>query len=390
MTFEELFSKRVSRIFWSPIELISTHIKKREGIINFASGLPDPRRIPYDIIHGIIYEVYEKYPKEVLSYPGALGIETLRKNIPKFLKEVGVSSEGKDVVITCGAQHSVTSIARTFLDENDMYAVENPTFVETFLALRFYSENYFPIPINIDSRFDIETLENLLKKIRIKLLYTVPTAQNPTGVTYSDDVRKHIATLSEEHKFIVIEDDPYRFLVEKPPKPISDYTRYGIYVGSFSKIIAPGLRVGFILVPKDIVEDFAKIMQLDFATHPISMYVISTMIERGILQSLVKRLRVHYYHKLKVALNALEDYMPDVCQWSKPQGSFHIFVKAKGINAKQLLEKALKRGVSFIPGDAFYINNPDTSSFRISISYPPEEEIEKGIRILANLIKDLI
>jgi len=388
MTLDKLFSKRISRIFWSPIELISAHIKKKGRVINFASGLPDPRRIPYDIIHGIIYEVYEKYTVEALSYPGALGIEILRKNIPKFLKEIEVSSKGKEIVITCGAQHSVSSIARAFLDENDPYAVENPTFVETLLALKFYSGNYFPIPVDITSGLNIDSLENILKKNDIKLMYTVPTAQNPTGITYPEEIRKHIGTLSEENQFIVVEDDPYRFLVERPPKPISEYSSYDIYVGSFSKIIAPGLRVGFILIPKEAIEDFAMTMQLDFATHPLSMYVISTMIERGVLQSIVKRLRTHYYNKLKIALDALEDNMPDVCQWSKPSGSFHIFIKAKGINARKLLENSLKKGVSFIPGEAFYITNPDKSSFRISISYPSEDEIETGIRILAELIKE--
>lgn len=387
MHIDRILSKRVRRISWSPIEEVSAIIRGKKDIINLASGLPDQRYMPTDIMNELLYEAYENYGKEVLSYPEAYGLEILREELKRFLGSHGVNTKGKDVIITCGAQHAVSSIARAILDDEDTYAVENPTFVETFMALKYYSEHY--VPVNVTGKgLDIKSLEKA-SKTGIKLSYVVPNGQNPTGISYNEETRRSIAELSMENEFLVIEDDPYGLIVSGDPKPIANLTSYAIYVGSFSKILAPGLRVGFMLVPEELYETIGMTMQLDFATHPTSMYAIYEALKRGIVDSVLRTIKKVYEEKTRLALSVLEDTMPENVEWTRPKSSFHLMLFVKGINARELLKRSLERGVAFIPGDMFYVSDPRHDTIRISISYPKEDEIELGLKILSSVIREL-
>ena len=385
MRMIDLLSNRVSRIQWSPIEEVSFLMSGRRDVINLASGLPDPRYMPVDLMSELMCEVYEKYGREVLSYPEAYGLDVLREEIKRFLERHEVNTKGRDVIITCGAQHAVSAIARAFLEDNDKYAVENPTFVETLIALKYYSENCIPVSVN-SSGLDVRELEKVSRE-GIKALYVIPNAQNPTGISYSDDVRREIARISEEVGFVIIEDDPYGPIVSERPNPIANATKNTIYVGSFSKILAPGLRVGFMLVPEEVLDAIGMTMQLDFATHPPSMYVLYEALRRGIVDSVLRNVRRVYREKTKLVLSVLEDTMPEGVEWTRPRTSFHFMIFTNGINAREILEEAYRRGVVFVPGDLFYVRSPRHDSLRISISYPTEKEIETGVKILADVIK---
>ena len=386
MKKNRILSKRVDRIFWSSIEKISQEVKKRK-VINFVSGLPDPRYMPMDILYELMCETYEEHGREILMYPGAYGLEVLREEIKRFLERHGVNTRSKEVIITCGAQHAVSSIARAVLDDNDVYAVENPTFMETFLAMKYYSDNYLPIDVSPEG-LDIVALRRASSE-EIKLLYVVPRGQNPTGISYSDDVRREIAEISNEMGFLIVEDDPYGIIVERKVKAISNIAENAIYVGSFSKILAPGLRVGFMLIPKEFFEKIGMTMQLDFATHPLSMFVVYEALRRGIVESVLENLRKVYRRKTRIALSTIEETMPKGVEWTKPEISFHIMLFLNGTNAEKLLERSLKKGVAFVPGKMFYIKNPREDSIRISFSQPREEEIEKGIGIIAETIREI-
>ncbi|MBW9141879.1 MAG: PLP-dependent aminotransferase family protein, partial [Candidatus Aramenus sp.] len=207
----------------SPVELASRLARKSK--INLASGSPDPRLIPLEEIRRAYDEVIEKYKSAAFSYPGAGGQEELVREIEMYLPKLGLNKGEDEVVVTSGAQHAMELLGKYFL-EGDVIAVENPTFIETFNSLKLRSSSV--IPISLDEKGIVtEQLRQMLKLVKVKLLYVIPNCHNPAGVNMSDDRRREIAELAEQYDFYVIEDDPYRPIAGEVPPPIKGYDKYG-------------------------------------------------------------------------------------------------------------------------------------------------------------------
>ena len=385
-----LLSSRAKRLEWSPVELVSRIIREKKNLINLASGSPDPDLIPIDEIKEALDEAINEYGADVFSYPGAGGLKELRKELKQFLASMGLNINNREIIITAGAQHAINMLANIILNEQDYFISENPTFVETFNALKHYTANYVAVDID-ENGILIGELQQLIEKRKeeIKVLYTIPTAHNPTGVTLTPERRKELIELCDKYDIIIIEDDPYRFIIRNPPEPLINIDKQEIvvHVGSFSKILAPGLRIGYLIVPKYISEKNEQAEQLDFATSTITMYIALIMLRKNIVKKRLSKLIITYSRKMKVLLDALEDYMPPNVEWTKPIGGFFLLLRARNKNLAKLLRKAVENGVAYVPACLFYVKNPDYSTARLSIGPVKEEEINEGIRRLAKILK---
>jgi len=373
---------------WSPIELVSKKIKGKENIINFASGAPDPKLIPVEDINKALYEIIEEGIEKTLEYPGTGGLIELRRKIREYLEFLGVNTSKREIIITAGAQHALNIIANMFLNEKDLFIVENPTFIEAFLALKHYTQKYRTIRVD-DKGMVVGEIRKIVKEENVKLVYTIPTAHNPTGTIMSYERRKQLIEICSEKDIVIVEDDPYRPIVNSKIESLTNMDKDGIvvYVGSFSKIIAPGLRIGYILASRELVEKIEQLQQLDFATSTLSMYIMLKLFKYRTPYRTIEQASREYTERIKLLLDLLEDYMPSNTEWTKPKGGFYILLRTYGLNMTKLLDHALREGVAYVPAQLFYIEKPDPRTARLSISRVNKEQIEKGIRILSNIIK---
>lgn len=390
---QALLSSRASRITWSPIELVSKKIKGKEDIINFASGAPDPNLAPISDLREVLTRIIEEYGSNILEYPGTGGLKELREEIRRYLVELGVSTSGREVIVTAGAQHALNILANMLLDEKDFFAAENPTFIEAFITLRYYTPRYYAVGVDGEG-MKVEGLEAIIREhgIKPKLVYTIPTAHNPTGVTMSYERRKQLVETCSNNHIVIVEDDPYRPIIEEKPEPIVnlDKNKLVLYVGSFSKIIAPGLRIGYILAPREIVEKIEQIQQLDFASNTLAMHILLGLFKLKTPYRIRSRLIRAYTNRLKTLTDLLEDHMPSNTEWTKPKGGFYLLLRARNVNMVKLLDHALRENIAYVPAQLFYIENPDPSTARLSISRVDERRIEEGVRRLAGIIKQYL
>ncbi len=364
----------------SPVELASRLARKAK--INLASGTPDPRLIPLEEIMRAYQEVIEKYKSTAFSYPGAGGQEELVKEIEKYLPGLGLSKGDDEVVVTSGAQHAMELLGKYFL-EDDVIAVENPTFIETFNSLKLRSSSV--IPINVDGRGIVtEQLRETLRIVKIKLLYVIPNCHNPAGINMGDDRRREIVELAEQYDFYVIEDDPYRPIAGEVPPAIKSYDKYGrvIYVSSFSKVIAPGLRIGFILARKDIAEKVSLLEQLDFSTSTVNQYVVAHLLRNQVVTSRMNLLANHYKRKLELMSKVLHE--EGFHKFNKAECGFFQLVDLEKDSWK-VFQEAVKMGLSFVPAKPFFLKGGETMA-RLSVSVASEEEIVEGVRILRKAV----
>ena len=373
---------------WSPIELVSKKLKGREDIINFASGAPDPKLIPIEDVNKALHEIIEEGIEKTLEYPGTGGLAELRREIRKYLEFLGVSTGKKEIIITAGAQHALNIIANMFLNEKDLFIAENPTFIEAFLALKHYTPRYRAVRVD-DKGMVVGEIEKIVKEENVKLVYTIPTAHNPTGTVMSYERRKQLIEICSRRSIIVVEDDPYRPIVDSKIEPLTNMDKDGIvvYVGSFSKIIAPGLRIGYILAPRELVEKIEQLQQLDFATNTLSMHIMLKLFKYKTPYKAMKKASREYTERIKLLLDLLEDYMPSNTEWTKPKGGFYVLLRTSNMNMTKLLDHALREGVAYVPAQLFYIEKPDPRTARLSISRVNKEQMEKGVKILSNIIK---
>jgi len=378
-----LVSRIGKEIEISPVELGSQIAKKVR--INLASGTPDPKKMPIKEIKEAYGEVIDELGPKVLFYPGAGGQEELIKEIEnKVIPLLGVNKrKSEKIVVTSGAQHAIELLGKYFL-ENDTIAVENPTFIETFNALKLRSSTTIPIPLE-STGIKVEELENLLKIVKITLLYVIPNCHNPAGVNMSECKRKKLVELAEKYDFYIIEDDPYRPIAGEVPQPIKNFDENGrvIYVSSFSKILAPGLRLGFIIAREDIAEKISLMEQLDFSTSTINQYVVAKLIKKGIIHNRAEELYNYYRNKMKILIDSLND--KGLTSFNEPKCGFFLLLDLHK-DSWEVFHKAVEKGLSFVPAKPFFLRGGETMA-RLSISVASEEEIIEGVRILHESMK---
>ena len=399
--WDEEFSEIAKRLKASEIrELLK--VTQEPDIISLAGGLPSPKAFPVEIIGEIVSNMLEKHGDKMLQYGSTEGVNTFRDTLVDFLtSRYGFNNLKRDnSLITTGSQQGLYLLAKVFIDPGDYVIIEAPTYVGVLTAFQSYQPRYVSIEMD-DDGMRMDMLENALKRlkgegIRPKMIYTIPTFQNPAGVTMSEDRRKRLLELAEEYNLLVVEDAPYeelRFSGEPVPQ-IKRFDREHrvVYLGTFSKTLSPGMRVAYMVAHEEIIHKAVLAKQgIDLCTSPFLQYVAQEYIRGGYFEKHIPNIIKLYREKRNVMLDTLEDYFPDGVRSTRPDGGMFLWVTLpEGMDAEKLFKKAIEKRVAFVIGAAFFPNRDHINTLRLNFTYPSEEEIKEGVRRLGQAIKETL
>jgi 2-aminoadipate transaminase len=398
VNIERLFSKRANRLRSSEIrELLK--VTQIPGMISFAGGLPNPLAFPVDIIHECIEKIFKKDDiREALQYGTTEGLTQLRGVLAERMKnKKNIDCEMHNIIITSGAQQALSFAALCFLDPGDTYLTSVPAYLGAIQAFHALEAKCESIPMN-EEGIDLDSLRRNLERLRRtgvypKFLYTVPTFQNPSGETMSLNHRKELLDIASEYDFLIIEDDPYSELVfegkEIPAIKSLDKKGRVIYISTFSKILAPGFRLGWVIASKEIIDKFILAKQaMDLCTNVFSQYVAYEYINGGYLDKQVENIKKLYKRKRDIMLDSIKEYFPPGIKWTIPKGGMFIWITLpKNIDTRLMFQKALAKKVAYVLGEAFYPEGGNYNSMRLNFSYSDDDSIREGIKRLAEVIK---
>ena len=398
VNIERLFSTRAKILRASEIrELLK--MTQIPGMISFAGGLPNPDAFPVEVIHDCIEEMFKENIKNALQYGTTEGLTQLRGVLAdRMKKKKHINCELHDILITSGAQQALFLVGLCFLNPGDTYLTSVPAYLGAVQAFGALEANCESIPMN-DEGIDIDSLRRNLERLKRtgiypKFLYTVPTFQNPSGETMSLKHRTELIEIASEYDFLIVEDDPYSDLIfeGKPIPAIKSYDKKGrvIYISTFSKILAPGLRIGWIISSREILEKLILAKQAnDLCTNVFSQYIAYEYVNGGYLDKQVEKISEMYKRKRDIMLKELKNHFPKEVKWTLPKGGMFIWITfPRRINTSTMLRKSLSKKIAYVVGDAFFPDGGNYNSMRLNFSYSDDETIKEGIRRLAEVIKD--
>lgn len=390
----ELFAERMKVV---PASFIREILKLTQSpeVISFAGGLPNPHFFPVKEISDAAVKVLAADGKNVLQYSTTEGYHPLREFICKRYKEKkGLDVTPDEILITSGSQQAIALLCKTFLNKGEPVVMERPGYLGAIQAISFYEPEFKSVPLE-DDGIDTDELERVYKNYEVKLYYSVVNFQNPTGTTYSLQKRKKVADILNRHSSIFIEDDPYydlRFAGDYLPSIKSFQSENVILTGSFSKIVSPSFRIGWIYAQKNLMEKIviskqaADLHSSSFGQRVLHQYLIDNDIDKHIAKI------IHTYSKQKDAMvESIKRHFPEEVTHTYPSGGMFLWARLpENLSCRDLLPLALKENVAFVPGDTFYIGGGGLNTMRLNFTNSHEERIEEGIKKLAKAIKQLL
>ncbi|NIO45008.1 MAG: aminotransferase class I/II-fold pyridoxal phosphate-dependent enzyme [Candidatus Aenigmarchaeota archaeon] len=373
-------------------------ITQNPEIISFAGGLPSPHSFPVKMIEKITDSVLERHGAQALQYGPTEGLKELRELLIKRMKKKGIKCEMDEIIITTGSQQVLDLTAKIFFNVGDYLIVECPTYLGALAAFNAYQPNYIPVSMD-DDGMKMDELERKLEENKNKpldIIYTVPTFQNPSGVTMSLERRKRILKIAKKYKLIILEDDPYselRYSGRSVP-PIKSLDKDGIviYTGTFSKILSPGFRLGWLIANKEIIKKMIIAKQgADLCTNTFVEWIAEEYLRYGLVDKQIPKIRKMYKKKRDIMLKALEKYFPKGTKWTKPDGGMFLWVTLPGhLDTKEMFQEAIKEKVAYVHGAAFCVDGKGHDSMRLNFSNAEDNKIDVGIKRLAKIIKKLM
>ncbi len=312
-------------------------------------------------------------------------------------KRYGIPTSKVEIMMVAGSQQALDLVGRTFINPGDLVVVEGPTYLAAINAFKYYEPEFISIPMDHDG-MRVDILEEKLRELKaqgkkVKFVYTVSTFQNPMGVTMSVERRERLVELAREYDFLIVEDGPYSELrySGEPVPPIKHFDHEGrvIYLGTFSKILAPGFRLGWVAAHPHFIRKMEIAKQaVDLCTNTLAQVIAWKYVEDGYLDRHIPRIVEFYRPRRDAMLEALEEYMPEGVEWTKPDGGMFIWVTLpEGIDTKLMMEKAVAKGVAYVPGEAFFAHRDVKNTMRLNFTYVPEEKIREGVKRLAEVIE---
>ncbi len=372
-------------------------LTQRPEVISFAGGMPAPQVFPVEKFKEACTRVLTDNPTIALQYGPTEGYLPLREFIVAQMARYGIVAGVDNVMITSGSQQALDLIAKLLINRGDRILVESPSYLGALQAFDLMGAEYVTVPID-DHGLNTDYLEAALRS-GPKFMYILPNFQNPGGVTLSEERRKQIVLLSDKYGIPIIEDDPYGQLRyqgdHKTPLVVLDRTNLQrdngytlgnvIYLSTFSKLLAPGLRVAWIVAPPDVIARLVQIKQSsDLHTSTFTQMVTYEVARDGFLEEHVKLIRRVYSERKDAMLHALSDFFPEEVTWTHPHGGLFLWVTLPtGINARKLLDEALRHDVAFVPGDPFFADGDKGSHMRLNFSNATPEMIREGVRRLS-------
>ncbi|MGG7604124.1 PLP-dependent aminotransferase family protein [Massilia sp. BKSP1R2A-1] len=385
------FSERAQQLQSSFIREI-LKITQRPEIISFAGGLPSPATFPVDVMKAAYDKVLTQTGKVALQYGPTDGYGPLREWIANSLSTEGSRILPEQILMTSGSQQALDLLGKVLIDEGSRVLVETPSYLGALQAFSVYRPEFKSV-VTDDHGLVPSSIDAIAQGAR--LLYALPNFQNPTGRSLSIERRQELVETCARLGLPLIEDDPYGTLSyrgEPMPKMVAMNPDGVIYMGSFSKVLTPGIRLGYVCAPLPLVRRLELAKQAaDLHTAQLTQMVVHEVVKDGFLDQHIPTIRKLYGDQCQVMLDAMAEHFPASVTWTKPEGGMFIWVTLpKSIDAMKLLDQSLAARVAFVPGAPFYANEPETNTLRLSFVTVPPERIREGIAILGKLIKDML
>lgn len=382
------YASRFDQVSGSAIREIFKVIAQ-PGMISFAGGNPSLAALPDQKVTEIVAQVMQENGKAILQYGATEGYPALRESLQVYIREhLGFDAPG--VLPVTGSTQAMDLLCKALINPGDRIIVENPSFLGNLQCMRLYEAELVPVSSDEDG-LNVDHLERLIIEKKPKMIYTIPTFQNPTGRTLSLLRRKKVAALANQYGVIVAEDDPYRDLRYKgnalPPIKTFDEEGWVVYFGSFSKIISPGLRVGFMAGDAGIIRKCVIGKQSsDVHTANLNQAIVDQFIRQNLLPQHIEKISEDYARQCMAMLNHLAAF-PEKVRFTKPDGGLFIWVELpQNMDAKSLLNKAIAQKVAFVPGTHFFAEGGHPNTLRLNFSNSTLAQIDQGMSILKNLI----
>ena len=393
-----VFSDNISSVRPSAIREILKMVATNPSIISLSTGSPSSEAIPVDAIHEISEKIFQERGIESLQYSVTEGYMPLRETTKQRLHDVfGIDTENNDVIITTGGQQGLFMTPLVLVNRGDTVLVESPSFVSGIIAAKSVGANVVGIEMD-EEGIRLDLLEQAIKEQKnVKLLYLIPTFQNPRGSTMSLQRRRDVYELCRKNGIMILEDNPYgelRFRGEDIPT-IKSMDKEGIviYNGSYSKVLSAGMRIGFICAPKPVIQKLIIAKQGgDCHTNIFFQMVCDEFFRNYDVPAHIEKIRGIYRDKCDFMLSCLDQALDDRVTWTHPDGGLFLWCSLpEGYDSLDFANLAAQKGVAFVPGCSFMVNDSDPCpAFRLNYSTPSKENIEKGIQILADAVREYL
>jgi len=369
----------------------------REDMISFAGGMPGNELFPLEAIDKIFATLPKKRKQEAFQYGPTAGLPSLLESLSEYLSQKGLPVDSNRLLITTGSLQAINILAKVFLDPGDRIVVENPCFIGAISAFQSYQAQLEPIGLDTEG-LDLEQLENALAKApQPKLLYLTPNFHNPAGILYSKKRKNDVLTLLKDKEVVLLEDDAYGdlyFYDEDRPQltPMKILAPEGVeicYTGSFSKILGPGFRLGWMLVPESIYQKCELIKQsVDACSPSFTQVLADEFLRQGEIWPYLERIRPVYKSRAEAMVASLQNEMPESVKFQPPKGGFYIWLELpKHVESTRVLKRAIEGGAVFVVGSTFDPVGKNNHTLRLSYCNTSKSDIEKGISVIAKSIK---
>jgi 2-aminoadipate transaminase len=376
-------------------------VTSQPDMISFAGGMPAPELFPLKEVEEACVKLLRERGASALQYSISEGYVPLREFIVQKMSRYGIVASVDNVLITTGSQQGLDLVSKVLLDPGDVIIIEAPTFVGALQSFRAYQASYASVPLDDDGML-VDVLEQKIVETHPKFMYVLPNFQNPAGVTLSRERRERLVSLARQYGVPILEDDPYgelRFegeniepLVVISAKQNGQQSGYFegdvIYMSTFSKTLSPGLRLGWLVAPVEVIDKLVQAKQgADLHTSTFDQMMAYEVMANGFLEQHVQRIRETYRQRRDAMLAALDRHFPDGVTWTHPQGGLFLWVKLPdGVDCGDVFREAIEQKVAFVPGTAFYADGRGRDALRVTFATCSTELIEEGISRLAKAI----
>ncbi len=387
---DDIFAERIQAVPRSFIREI-LKVSLDPAVISFAGGLPNPAFFPIAALRQAADQVLSEKGVAALQYSSSEGDIGLRQLIAdRYLAKKGLTVPPDRIIITNGSQQGIDLLAKVLLNPGDRVLIEEPGYLGAIQSLSLYQPRFVPVPLEVDG-LDIPRLQAVCAEGQVKMLYAVPNFQNPSGLTYSEANREAVAAVAAGHRFIVVEDDPYGELrfSGQPARSFAHYLpEQTVLLGSFSKIVAPGLRLGWIVAPEWIHEKLLIAKQAaDLHTSSFAQAIIGRFLHNEDLDRHIAGITAAYGRQCQALQEALARNLPEEIRFTRPQGGMFLWgTLPEGMDSMALFAEAVTEKVVFVPGDPFYTGKTGTAAFRLSFTTVDAQVMEEGAQRLARAL----
>lgn len=365
------------------------------SIISFAGGLPNPGLFPSGELAECTARIYQREPGTALQYSTTEGHPSLRRWIAdRYKVTAGLTIDPANILITNGSQQALDLIGKVMLNDGESVAIEEPGYLGAIQAFSVFRPRFVPVPLCPDG-ICLDQFEKTIREVRPRVFYSVPSFQNPSGITYSAQVRERVAAVLDESDTLLVEDNPYgdlRFMGDSLPPIRSFMKKPSVILGSFSKIVAPAFRIGWLVACPDIMDKLVTVKQgADLHTNSFCQMVVSEFLDSYDINNHLLKINRFYKVQRDAMVEAIHEFFPDRVKCTEPEGGMFLWATLPdGISALDVFNRSIERKVAFVPGNPFYTRGGSVPTMRLNFTNSEPDTIRKGISILGNVIREFI